>query len=247
MGRALSRPRLFDESRASTELDRFGWVLILVVLAIVGLLLIDVSGSFIKSSLTHALSGSVLVVAVRAVGLNRRLCRVVDLVVVTFLLVNVVLAVLDATSGVRLYGDGAVSPELAWLITTALVPIVVARRLATHRVVTTQTVMGTVAAYLQIAVAYAFVFHAVGQWQPGSMFGHLVTTPSYMYFSLTTITTTGYGDLAPTSEFARLFAVSEAVIGQIFLVTFVALIVARFAGSAATLGPARDADEPDRL
>lgn len=227
--RRLGRVRLFDAARTATEEDRFGWVLLLVVIAIVGQMLIDASGSFIRSSIIHALSGCVLVVAVREAGLNRRLCHLVDFVVVTFLLANIVLALYDIRTGAQLYADRSVSPEALWLVTTVLVPVVVARRVATHRLVTVQTIMGVVAAYLQIAVAYAFVFHAVDQWERGTMFGKAVLTPSYTYFSLATITTTGYGDLAPSSQVARLFAVSEAVLGQVFLVTLVALLVSRFA------------------
>ena len=46
-----------------------------------------------------------------------------------------------------------------------------------------------------------------------------------MYFSLTTITTVGYGDLTAQGNLGRLLANSESVIGQVYLVTFVAMIV----------------------
>ena len=60
-------------------------------------------------------------------------------------------------------------------------------------------------------------------------FGQEVSTTTYMYFSLITISTVGYGDFAAVTEVGRMAAASEAVIGQVYLVTFVALIVARFA------------------
>jgi hypothetical protein len=46
-----------------------------------------------------------------------------------------------------------------------------------------------------------------------------------MYFSLVTITTLGYGDLAAVEPLGRLLTTIEAVIGQVYLVTFVAMIV----------------------
>jgi hypothetical protein len=52
-----------------------------------------------------------------------------------------------------------------------------------------------------------------------------------MYFSLTTIATLGYGDFVPVTEVGRLAAMSEAVIGQVYLVTFVAMVVSRFAAA----------------
>lgn len=57
-------------------------------------------------------------------------------------------------------------------------------------------------------------------------FGPGVRTAELSYFSLTTITTTGYGDLAPVHQLARSMANMEAVFGQIFPATFVARLVA---------------------
>ena len=46
-----------------------------------------------------------------------------------------------------------------------------------------------------------------------------------MYFSLTTVTTLGYGDPSPVTDLGQLLATSEALIGQLYLVVVVALIV----------------------
>ena len=100
-----------------------------------------------------------------------------------------------------------------------------------------------------LAVAYFFVFLTVGQWQ-----GTFFTAPdqpssSFMYFSLTTITTVGYGDLTAQTHLGRLLATSEAVVGQVYLVTFVAMIVGlraqewRARGNG-RLDPPADAEEP---
>ena len=47
----------------------------------------------------------------------------------------------------------------------------------------------------------------------------------HLYFSFVSLTTVGYGDLTPISDLGRMIAVSEALIGQLFLVTVVALVV----------------------
>lgn len=119
--------------------------------------------------------------------------------------------------------------DLLWLLAAAMVPVVVAQRLARHRQVRLQTVMGAVAAYLQIAVAFASLYLFLDVLTTGPFFADEERTTAYMYASLQTITTLGYGDLAPGSDLGRLAMVSEAVVGQVFLVTFVALIVSRFA------------------
>lgn len=50
-------------------------------------------------------------------------------------------------------------------------------------------------------------------------------TASVFYFSFVTLTTLGYGDIAPVAEAARSFAVLEAFIGQVFMVVPVARLV----------------------
>jgi hypothetical protein len=50
-------------------------------------------------------------------------------------------------------------------------------------------------------------------------------TITLLYYSFTTLTTLGYGDIAPASHFARMLAVTEAVVGQIILVVLVARLV----------------------
>ena len=47
----------------------------------------------------------------------------------------------------------------------------------------------------------------------------------YVYFSYVTMSTVGYGDLTARGDFARMLAVTEALIGQLYLVTIVALLV----------------------
>ena len=47
----------------------------------------------------------------------------------------------------------------------------------------------------------------------------------YMFFSYTTLTTTGYGNLVPAGDIGQILAVFEMLIGQIFLVTLVARLV----------------------
>ena len=64
-----------------------------------------------------------------------------------------------------------------------------------------------------------------------------------MYFSLATITTTGYGDFTAASELGRLLAMAEAVTGQVYLVTFVAMLVGLFAANRIAGRPAV-IDEP---
>jgi hypothetical protein len=46
-----------------------------------------------------------------------------------------------------------------------------------------------------------------------------------VYFSFTSMTTTGYGDLTPATPAGRAISVLEMLIGQIYLVTIISLLV----------------------
>jgi Ion channel len=53
-------------------------------------------------------------------------------------------------------------------------------------------------------------------------------TPSLrLYFSYVTLATIGYGDYTPASDLGHTLAVVEALLGQLYLVTVVAVIVGR--------------------
>ena len=118
-----------------------------------------------------------------------------------------------------------------WLILVIVVPVIVIRRIAQHTVVGGRTVLGAITAYLQIGVAYAALYQAVGVWSSEPPFGTPQESSAYMYLSMTTMSTLGIGDIAPTTEVSRLLVSSEAVLGQVFLVTIVAIVVSQFAGT----------------
>ena len=69
--------------------------------------------------------------------------------------------------------------------------------------------------YLLIAIAFFYVFLTLEVAQASIFFAQEEPTGSLMYFSLSTITTVGFGDLFAISQPGRLFANTEAVIGQL--------------------------------
>lgn len=86
---------------------------------------------------------------------------------------------------------------------------------------------GAIAAYLLVAIAYCYVYLYIDGVTDHSFFvqTNQESSTDFMYFSLVTVTTVGYGDLSPGDDLPRLLATSEWVIGQVYLVTFVAMLV----------------------
>jgi hypothetical protein len=82
-------------------------------------------------------------------------------------------------------------------------------------------------AYLLVGATYAFVYEAVNELVPGSltMEGLAVTPADYIYFSMTTMTSVGFGDALPRTPVTRAIAMAQALTGQLY----VAVLIARFA------------------
>lgn len=227
----LSRLREVWHDWRADPLDRFGVVLFFVIATIVVNSLVNIDSSYGDSLLAHTMSGLALVTAARAVGMHPRGRRVVTVVVVVAVGGLALLSLGEAVLGRS--GLVLVEPQEAdplWVLLVIVVPVIVIRRIAQHTVVSSRTVLGAVTAYLQIGVAYAAVFQAVYIWSPEPAFGTPQVSSAFTYLSLTTISTLGIGDVVPTTEVSRLLVSSEAVLGQVFLVTVVAMVVSQFAG-----------------
>ena len=56
----------------------------------------------------------------------------------------------------------------------------------------------------------------------------LQNTPALMYFSYTTLTTVAFGDITPATAAARLLAVAEGMIGQLYPTIFIARLVSLY-------------------
>jgi hypothetical protein len=98
-------------------------------------------------------------------------------------------------------------------------------------VVTHHRIQGAVVLYLCIAVAFAALYEIVLTLIPNSISGvaprgsYLVWGRGLIYYSLTTLTSTGFGDIIPTHPLARSLSNLEAVMGQLFPATLLTRIV----------------------
>ena len=103
--------------------------------------------------------------------------------------------------------------------------------------VTVHRIMGAVILYLSIGLLFANAYRACAFLLHPSFSG-LTRTGRFLsdslYFSLTTLTTTGYGDVVPLHPFIRSLANLEAVIGQLFPATLLARLVSLHASTSAS-------------
>jgi hypothetical protein len=90
---------------------------------------------------------------------------------------------------------------------------------------------GAIVMYLNVAILFTALYRLIDRVAPGSFsgisvnFDRLKSPGDLMYFSVSTLTTVGYGDIAPLNPIARSLANLEALIGQLYPAIIVARIV----------------------
>ncbi len=218
---SIGEHRLRPPERLRPKEYGFGPLLVVILISLIFQLAAPESDS--ARFVTLILQGATLLLALRVSGTRRVIVHVARIAVALALL---------ASTGV-LIGSGGLATDQAKVVTLLLVafaPVAIAMGVVRHareeRGVTIPTMFGVLCIYLLIGMLFAFIFSVVD---------HLGSTPffvngaedqsDFLYFSFTTITTTGYGDYVPATNLGHSLAITEALIGQIYLVTVVAVIV----------------------
>jgi hypothetical protein len=210
------RPRRLIEAFYSP--NSYGLVLLLILVTYV-----------LSVTLTEGRAVSVVVavqiatvwVVLRASEARRRL----QLIAGVFAMLSALAVVLNLFIPDQVADEGYMAVVSGLLYLAA--PFSIIRHLVLRRTVDRETVLGAIAAYLMIGMFFAFAYRALGDIQAGPFFGTSGdgTFPQDLFFSFTTLTTTGYGNLIPAGNPGQSFAVLEMLIGQLFLVTAVAKAV----------------------
>lgn len=104
-----------------------------------------------------------------------------------------------------------------------------------HERVTGDTIAGAICVFLLMGIIWMLGYQAVYYFDHRA-FNNIAAgsfspsvTMDLVYYSFSTLTTLGYGDITPISRPARMFAVTEAIVGQIYLTVLVARLVGLYA------------------
>ncbi|MGZ5341200.1 MAG: potassium channel family protein [Solirubrobacterales bacterium] len=200
---------------------RFGLVLALILVS-VGFGLAAPEGDWARLVIV-VLQAATLVAAVAASETHRWVLRGAVLAAV----------VLAAGAAAALLGTdefGSDSSRLISLILVAMAPPAISyglvRDFQQERTVTVHTMFGVLCLYLLLGLLFSAALETIQSVGGDSMLKPTGTEPAdFLYFSYSTLTTTGFGDVVARTDVARSLTVVEALVGQIYLVTVVALIV----------------------
>jgi hypothetical protein len=137
---------------------------------------------------------------------------------------TILFALIGAASGDKLWLNVATVVQVS-LLTVAMGAVL--QRVVTADRVSSRTILGALSVYAVLGILFTFVYGFVERVQSGPFFeGHPHPAGGdFLFFSYTTLTTTGYGNLVPGDQPGRMISGLEMMIGQIFLVTLVAGLV----------------------
>jgi voltage-gated potassium channel len=231
------------EKREGLRPAEFGKALLLIVASIFAIAFSEDSGWL--RVLALVLQGGALLFILQTSDAHRRFLQVAQ--------IAVVLSV-AAGSVVVIVGSGD-NPEIAAGLVGAFLavgaPIAIVRRLVRERVIDLQVLAGALCLYLLLGLFFTFIYSLIQVIDTsGPLFVQIAppgkaSTANITYFSYVTMTTVGYGDLTLRANVPRMFAVTEALMGQLYLVSAVALVVSRLGQERRSLRGA-DPDEADR-
>jgi hypothetical protein len=93
--------------------------------------------------------------------------------------------------------------------------------------VTIHRILGAIVVYLLIGLVFALLYHSIFLIEGDIVFKGLSSfdRKEFMYFSLTTLTTAGYGDITPAIASVRSLANLESLIGQLYPAILIARLV----------------------
>ena len=188
-----------------------------------------------ESQLARVLVGSGVIVVVvwtfRATGVIKRTMR-------TTLLGAVALGALVAWGGFTDSSGVVAVIAFASAAALALGVLALVRRIFERPRIGLPEIVAALTAYVQIAFACAFLFRGAAELLDGDFFNNGIEgqASDFFYFSMVTITTLGYGDLSPATSIGRSLAMTEALLGQIFLIVLVAYLVGMLGSSRTTIG-----------
>ena len=102
-------------------------------------------------------------------------------------------------------------------------------RIFSEKIITSDTIQGGISVYFLMAFLWAFFYDILLLFDPNaiSLPGTGINHSEIIYFSFTTLTTLGYGDISPVSHMARNLTILESTLGPLYLAVLISRLVSK--------------------
>lgn len=211
----------------ATHRERYGLLLgaIIVAFAIQGI----AEPGKLEEVFVSVLLGATLLLALWVADAKPRVMWPAVVIVAALILTGII----EAASGNVDGGATRIANALLVALAPPAIIVGVLRSLRARQAVTLEAVFGVLCVYILLGMFFASVYGTIDRFGGDPFFagGQTATVARCLYFSFASLTTAGYGDFTARTNLGHTLSVSEALLGQIYLVTVVSLIVANLGRS----------------
>jgi len=134
-------------------------------------------------------------------------------------------------------GSGKIYSYILLCFFFGLLVFTFATQISKFKSVTLNTITATLCLYLVLGLFWGALYALLEEVVPGSYSGALLENSAgnkfniFIYFSIITLTTLGYGDITPQTIEASSLCQLEAIVGQFFTAVVIAWLVGSYASS----------------
>lgn len=131
-----------------------------------------------------------------------------------------------------------VAGQILGILFYGFVAYIILAHVVRARVVVADTLYGAASAYLLLALVWALAYAVLDTFQPGAFAGvESLAWDDFVYFSVVTLTTLGYGDIGPVTAEARSLVMLEVVVGVFYTTVVLARLVGLYIAQATSAPP----------
>lgn len=165
-----------------------------------------------------------LIILIASIFLHKHNTKLFKITVVSLILILINILIFDL--------DPSVFQYFLKLLIIGITIIELFKEILRTKIIDAHIISGAVSIYILIGVFWYLLYMLLLMIDPDSFTFNLQHTNKLsidmLYFSFTTLTTLGYGDITPTSYTAKMWAMTEAMVGVMFLALMISRLVSHF-------------------
>ncbi len=174
-----------------------------------------------------------IIIIVRTFSLKPKFFKLYSsIALLTFLLEIVGRSELHNLSTIELYDLSTIAfvllIQVVYILYLGIAAYLILRDILLSQQITIDTIRGGICVYLLIGFVWALLYGVTASLDSNAFSQPIIEIESYgraVYFSFTTLTTLGYGDIIPVSPLAKMLTNLEAIIGQLYPAILIAILV----------------------